>query len=178
MEFLNKKYNSLLVIELIRVDSKFRKFVLCKCDCGNEKVIHLAALVSGNTKSCGCLAKAVAKRRALPENNGAINQVILGYKRHARDRGFKWLLTRDQFIELASRDCCYCGSPPSNLKKGHSIDASYTYSGIDRIDPKKGYSIENCQSCCKVCNFAKSNLSLTKFEGWLDRLVAFRVNRP
>lgn len=30
---------------------------LCKCDCGNEKVIDQALLISGSTNSCGCLNK-------------------------------------------------------------------------------------------------------------------------
>lgn len=30
---------------------------LCRCDCGNEKVILGSSLVTGHTKSCGCLSK-------------------------------------------------------------------------------------------------------------------------
>lgn len=32
-----------------------RSMWLCKCDCGNEKVIVRNCLVTGNTRSCGCL---------------------------------------------------------------------------------------------------------------------------
>ncbi len=28
---------------------------LCRCDCGNEKIISIAKFSTGNTKSCGCL---------------------------------------------------------------------------------------------------------------------------
>jgi len=28
---------------------------LCKCDCGNETLVSLGSLSSGNTRSCGCL---------------------------------------------------------------------------------------------------------------------------
>ena len=27
----------------------------CKCDCGNEKLVASSSLLSGDTKSCGCL---------------------------------------------------------------------------------------------------------------------------
>lgn len=30
---------------------------LCRCKCGNEKIIRLSNLKSGTTKSCGCLRK-------------------------------------------------------------------------------------------------------------------------
>jgi hypothetical protein len=29
---------------------------ICRCDCGNEKVIERSNLRSGKSKSCGCLA--------------------------------------------------------------------------------------------------------------------------
>lgn len=32
-----------------------RSMWLCKCDCGNEKVVIRNSLVTGNTQSCGCL---------------------------------------------------------------------------------------------------------------------------
>lgn len=38
--------------------SRFRNW-LCKCDCGNYKVIKTEYLKSGETKSCGCLQKDV-----------------------------------------------------------------------------------------------------------------------
>jgi len=30
---------------------------LCRCDCGNEKIISIAKLTPNNTRSCGCLQK-------------------------------------------------------------------------------------------------------------------------
>ncbi len=37
-----------------RRDDK-RHFVICDCDCGNEKAIKTGSLISGGTQSCGCL---------------------------------------------------------------------------------------------------------------------------
>jgi len=37
---------------------------LCKCDCGNEKIICGSNLTSGKTKSCGCLRKELSSIRA------------------------------------------------------------------------------------------------------------------
>jgi len=34
---------------------------LCECDCGNTIVVHKGSLMSGNTKSCGCLIRDVAR---------------------------------------------------------------------------------------------------------------------
>lgn len=38
------------------------------CDCGKEKVVAQYSIVSGATKSCGCLQKESAKRRSIPDN--------------------------------------------------------------------------------------------------------------
>ena len=39
------------------------KRVLCKCVCGNEKAVDVRFILSGNTKSCGCLNRDVARAR-------------------------------------------------------------------------------------------------------------------
>lgn len=36
---------------------------LCKCDCGKEIVVISGSIKRGNTKSCGCLRKEIAKQR-------------------------------------------------------------------------------------------------------------------
>lgn len=38
--------------------------VLCRCDCGAERIIHQANLLRGGTKSCGCLMREVASATA------------------------------------------------------------------------------------------------------------------
>jgi len=55
-------------------------------------------MVSGNTKSCGCLAKEIKQSKRISKNHSDITAIILGYKRHAERRGFKWLLSRT-FVE-------------------------------------------------------------------------------
>lgn len=49
-----------------------RPAVQCQCDCGNTHVTHANSLVSGNTKSCGCLKSAnwSAQLRALHAEQG------------------------------------------------------------------------------------------------------------
>lgn len=34
-----------------------RHYYTCLCECGNEKAINRTSLLSGNTRSCGCLYK-------------------------------------------------------------------------------------------------------------------------
>jgi hypothetical protein len=163
------KINRLTVLEFSHIGNHNRKYFKFKCDCGKEKIILGSLVVSGNTKSCGCLSIEVKKSKLLPNNMGVIRQIILGYKRHAKDRGFCFNLSESQVIKLISEKCYYCGLPPSNKKttKNHT---GLFYSGIDRVDSDKDYDIDNCVSCCEQCNKAKRDISIEQFKDWIERL--------
>lgn len=164
------KYGRITILGLHHKDSKWRRFYRCKCDCGAEKIIHGSALVSGNTKSCGCLSDE-KKRIRISENQSEITAIILGYKRHAKQRGFEWELSRDQVEKIVKRNCHYCGVPPSNRKiTKNSLNGGLLYSGIDRLDSTKDYAIKNVVPCCRVCNYAKSNMSIGDFHKWAIRI--------
>lgn len=44
------------------------------------------------------------------------------------------------------------------------------YNGIDRINSKKGYTLDNTVSCCSTCNTAKLNMSLEDFKTWIIKI--------
>lgn len=41
---------------------------LCRCDCGNERILPTRYLTSGGSKSCGCLLKETAKKKQTVDN--------------------------------------------------------------------------------------------------------------
>lgn len=52
-----KKFYNLLVIKRVPAPEHIKgrgAYYLCRCDCGNEKIILGRSLRTGNTKSCGC----------------------------------------------------------------------------------------------------------------------------
>ena len=51
-----QKFGKLTVIKFVDVKNENSRF-LCKCECGNEKIVYGNHLKNGNTKSCGCLKK-------------------------------------------------------------------------------------------------------------------------
>lgn len=58
-------------------------------------------------------------------------------------------LTRVKKLELWSGECYLCSRGPSF--------------GIDRVDPSKNYTEDNCKSCCSLCNYMKKDLKETMF---------------
>lgn len=68
MDRIGEKFNRLTIIEVyykmtpnIKKPRK-DKFAKCKCECGNEHHADYRAVVTGNTKSCGCLRVEKAKQ--------------------------------------------------------------------------------------------------------------------
>jgi hypothetical protein len=56
IDLTGKRFGRLIAINFHEKRNN-RAYWLCKCNCGNEKVINSGHLRSGNTKSCGCLQK-------------------------------------------------------------------------------------------------------------------------
>lgn len=164
------KINRLTVLNFHHTGNHYRRFFTFRCDCGNEKVILGSLVTSGNTKSCGCYGKEVRRAKLLPDNLGVIRQIILGYKRHAKRRGFDFLLSESDVINLIKQNCYYCGDPPLNIKKTKNYLNGFVYSGIDRVNSRKGYTIENSVPCCEQCNKAKMAISKNDFLAWIKKV--------
>ena len=132
----------------------------CKCDCGKAEVVRTRSLTSGDKKSCRC-------KMYLPAGESAFNRIYSDYRWSAKDRGLEFNLTEEQARELLTKNCFYCGAPPSSYRTGKTLKTGFLYNGIDRVDNQLGYIDGNCVSCCKVCNHAKAKLSKSDFLGWV-----------
>lgn len=167
---IGEKYGRLTVAEYSHTDAHPRRYFRCVCDCGGEVVTHTNSLRTGNTKSCGCLAKEARSKTLLPNDKGVINHIILQYKRHAKDRGIEFNLSYEM-VELLVRGAChYCGVVGGNLKKTKNLKEGFKHNGIDRVDSSMHYEAGNVVSCCGVCNVAKGALSMSDFVAMAHRI--------
>jgi hypothetical protein len=101
-----------------------------------------------------------------------------------RSRPVPFTLSLSQMKMACSLPCAYCGIEPSNIlhRATRATDehgrrfrlttggTQLIYSGLDRVNPLVGYVPGNVVPCCKFCNFAKSDSTLTEF---LARLARF-----
>jgi hypothetical protein len=75
------------------------------------------------------------------------------YKHSAKQRGYEFTLTVEEF-ENETDKCCYiCGKASNETHMN----------GLDRFDNSIGYTVENVRSCCRECNFMKSTYSYHVF---------------
>jgi hypothetical protein len=111
----------------------------------------------------------------LPLKDSAYNYVYAQYKSNAKIRDIPFLLERNDFINIISQNCYYCGCAPSNTinRKNFNGEITLYYSGIDRIDSNKPYIVDNCVASCKRCNAAKSDMSHSDFIS-LIKIIASR----
>lgn len=121
---------------------------LCRCECGQEKIICGTDLKSGKTKSCGCLRKEVTIKRSTKNGHNIKIETSRIY---------------DSWRNMIQR----CTNPNRNDYKnygGRGITVCERWSGengfihfledmgerpkgcsIDRINNNKGYCKENCR---------------------------------
>ena len=102
------------------------------------------------------------------------------YRKSAKYRNITFSLTVSEFAALIDKNCHYCGAGPSlkafgdNRMAQRKINGNFIYTGVDRKDSNAGYSIGNCVTCCKTCNFAKNDVPYDEFIAYLNKLVLFR----
>jgi hypothetical protein len=76
------------------------------------------------------------------------------YAKRSSQRGLEFALSSEEFITLRTGQCYLCGTQGSIAKQN----------GIDRIDANKGYTLDNCASCCAWCNRFKNDSELEEFK--------------
>lgn len=136
---------------------------LVKCDCGNTKSIITTQLIDGHTKSCGCLGLE-SSQKFLDSATAGMHSVFYDYQRHAFQRHLEFNLSEEQFIDLTSMPCYYCGKAPSSFRKSlRKSGGGFVYNGIDRIHNKLGYTVDNTISCCEFCNKMKMDHTQEEF---------------
>lgn len=161
-------YNKLTVIRRVRVEDENYAYWLCQCKCGNTAVIRGTHLRSGNNQSCGCYQQDNRSKYSLPKGRASANTLYSIYKWNANKRSISWGLSKEEFFRLAQMLCFYCGAKPKQRYKNSGGNGAYIHNGIDRVDSNKGYTSENCVSCCKHCNRAKWDRDVEEFLEWIE----------
>lgn len=156
------------------------KGALVTCSCGTSfGPIAISKLhgyrTSKPVESCKpCSAKIAGKKMRANDDSRSKLFVYGNYKRHARERGFIFLIQKEDFYQTIILPCAYCGDSSvsySNPPKEAAWGKQFRYTGIDRIDPSIGYIKENIQPCCIKCNRAKSDMTEIDFASWINKVI-------
>ena len=107
-DLIGQRFGRLTVIKREGKDKHNRATWLCKCDCGNEKVVNSNNLRNGSTTSCGCLKREMA----IKDLTGMKFNRLTVVKEYGRDKSgnVTWLCKCDCGNE--------CVVASTNLQKG------------------------------------------------------------
>lgn len=166
---IGKRYGKIEVIELLAKNSEIKgrrgHLYKCKCtQCGKYHNYPTNAILRKGFTGCRCV---------LDSTQSSKKSIYCNYKTNARKRGIQFNLEFKDFVLIAEQTCIYCGCHPSNKINSKSLVGEWKYNGIDRIDNNKHYTKENSVSCCKRCNFMKSNLSKNDFLNHIKKIYEY-----
>ena len=150
---IGKKYNMLTIVSWGGRKLGQPQY-LCKCDCGNEKVVNYSKITSNGTKSCGCLTKTpeILTKEFLidqcinQEKSG--NQVSKEFNLNACTV-YKYMkiyniptktLKRDAITIEELEELYNSGCTLYDIAKKYNVSASFVHRRIKHISKPKNYN--------------------------------------
>lgn len=151
IDLTGQRFGRLTVIERVENDKWGAARWLCRCGCGNEKIVLAHNLKCGNVRSCGCLSKEIAPERGRHSRIGERSKIHgdFGtrlyriwaamkrrcYNPHAayyEDYGMRGITVCDEWLDYGPF-------------KEWALSAGYCEGmSIERVEVDAGYSPENC----------------------------------
>lgn len=157
IDIVGKKFGRLLVlaradkeIELQKSKKKYSYYFVCLCDCGNQKIIERTNLVSGDSKSCGCLHREGLLTRSFKHGQRKtrlykIHTAMMSRCYRQKDESYKNYGARGIKVVTPWHTFLNFYNDMSNSYYEHVSLYGEEQTSIDRIDNNKSYSKENCR---------------------------------
>ena len=157
---IGKTINEWYVIKPVHVKDNW--LWLCKCSCGNEKVVRHTDLINGKTKKCHKDKGPSSKNyKGTKEISGTyINRI----KKGAKSRSLAFTVTKEDLHNLAEKQKFCCALTGEKLIfPYYRLTADKHNASLDRIDSSKGYIVGNVQWITIDANLGKQQLSQSEF---------------
>ena len=147
-DLTGQRFGRLLVIEYSSKNKWGNATWLCRCDCGNEKIICSNSLKRGLTKSCGCICKDFPRSKTHGESATRFYRIWVKIKLRCLNpnmQDFKYWGGRginvcDRWLKFENfRDDMY----ESYL--AHVEEFGEKQTSIDRINNDGNYETSNCR---------------------------------
>ncbi len=147
--FVGRKFDRLTVLQFTGIkqfsSGQKHRYYECSCDCGLLAIVNQRALISGTTKSCGCLQKEETRKRCVTHGHS------LGKSRSSTYRAWQNMWSRctlpssRSFPIYGGRGVSVCDrwKDFSKFLEDIGVKPSGQHS-LDRFDVNGNYCPENC----------------------------------
>ena len=139
-DYSGQRFGRLIAIE--KTTGNGAVYWRCDCECGDETIVNIYKLLSGHTKSCGCLVRDLIIKRSTKHGKGKLPEYII------------WKSMRDRCNNTnAERYSDYGGRGIKICKRWDDFSNFIEDMGsrptpkhqMERIDNDKGYNLDNCK---------------------------------
>ena len=133
--------------------SKERRSFLCKCSCGNERVVSLSNLRTGNSTNCGCIGRQkIVKRNIENKKHGLSGTRFYAIWNGMKDRCFN--TNSKLYNNHGGRGITVCERWTENFDNFKDdmyelylkhFNENGKNTSIERINVNGNYNIDNCK---------------------------------
>lgn len=166
-------FERLVVLRFLGIKNKHAVW-LCKCSCGTEKAIQARHLINGATKSCGCFARELTRKRSIIHGHAVDSKISPTYQ------SWRSMISRckyeyvNDYKNYGGRGIVVCEQWINfeNFLKDMGLRPARYF--LDRINFNGNYEPSNCRWVSAKENARnKSTNHLIEFNGDVHLLVTW-----
>ena len=159
-----QQYGRLTIVECQGKNSQRQIICKCVCECGEEKVLASSRLLSGNTKSCGCLRRENSKKIRWAGCGEISGQYFGNLRKGAEKRGLSFNIEIEHVWQLFLEQDRKCSLTGVDLEfRPTTRSEKLGTASLDRIDSSMGYDVGNVHWVHKDINRMKWEFSQDRF---------------